>query len=111
MNQVPPPLLPGFRPGSSSFASGSPIKRAFAAVVGVILFAAAAAVGFMLFLALLAIGAIVATVFALRVWWWRRRFARQTGAPADSGSRPRPTTSQRGNVIDGEYRVVDRNPD
>ncbi len=114
MNQVPPPWLPGSRPGSSSssFASASPIKRAFAAIVGIILFAAAAAVGFMLFLVLLAIAAVAAVVFGLRVWWWRRRFAqaRAPGNGVGDAGRNAPG-SHRGDVIDGEYRVVDRSRD
>ncbi len=111
MNQVPPPRLPGFPPGSSQspFTSASPIKRAFAAIVGVVLFAAAAAVGFMLFLALLALGAIVALVFAVRVWWWRRRFARAGGPAKPRQSGDSAAGDHHGDVFDGEYRVVDRN--
>ncbi len=111
MNQVPPPLLPGFRPdSSSSFASASPIKRAFAAILAVVMFAAAATVGFMLFLALLAVGAIVALVFAVRIWWWRRRFAR-AGTTGSGNSRQRAPGNHRGDVFEGEYRVVDRTRD
>lgn len=113
MNQVPPPRLPGFPPGSSSspFASASPIKRVLAAIFGVALFAAAAAVGFMLFLVMLAIGAVVALILTVRVWWWRRKFAR-TATPGNSrDSRRSAPRDQRGDVFDGEYRVVDRNQD
>ncbi len=110
MNQVPPPLLPGSRPGSSSFAAASPIKRAFAAIVGVVLFAAAATVGFMLFLALLAIGAMAALVLGARLWWWRRRFAQATAMGSGRSGHQSPG-NHRGDVFEGEYRVVDRTRD
>lgn len=87
-------------------APASPLARVLGAILGAVMFVAALVIGGVLLLVFLALAAAVATVFAVRFWWWRRQvFKDARNRPVGSG----PASPRRDGrtTIDGDYHVVD----
>ena len=88
--------------------SGNPLVQALWVVVGVAVLVAAVVMGALVLAVLLALGAVAAAVFAVRVWWLRRKLERAgafAAGPVDStsegsadGAEPR--------LIEAEYTVL-----
>lgn len=103
------PDRPSFRLDfSGSHAAGTSVfGRAVGAIVGVGAFVVAFLVGSALFLVVLGLALAFAAVIGVRWWWWQRKLAavlRDQGAPTG----PAATGNPNGDVIEGEYREVDR---
>ena len=80
------------------FPGNNPIANALVIVAGVIVIGLALVLGFFAFLALSALVLVSAAVIGIRVWWLKRKLARNPDA-----RQQRNETTQ---VIEGEYRVV-----
>jgi len=98
--------LPG--PGHGPGGNGGPgiIARILLSVAAFIMLATAAFLGAIFFLAALGFFVIATLVLGLRFWWARRQFeqaARRGEAPSPNQPGPRGP----GDVIEGEYRVMD----
>lgn len=78
-----------------------PLMRLAMAALAIVVFIAATVVGAMLFLALLGVVVFVATWFAVRIWWLRRRYRRNRNVTSRADTRQ--DSSQ---VINGDYRRV-----
>ncbi len=85
---------------------GNPIANALVIVVGIVAIAAAIVLGFFAFLILGAIVSVLVAVVGIRLWWFNRKLVR---AHARKGSAQRQGSGS--NVIEGEYRVLDRDAD
>jgi hypothetical protein len=83
--------------------SGNPLVQALWMLVVGVLLVGAIVMGAVVLVALLALGAVVAVVFAIRVWWLRRKLER-SGAfdTADRDAKGRPAAR----LIEAEYTVV-----
>ncbi len=84
------------------FPAGNPIANALVIIVGSLVIGASIVLGFVAFVVLSVILMIVAAVVGIRLWWFRRKFAK---AGADKGGKPGDPPGPSG-VIEGEYRVV-----
>ena len=86
------------------FPAGNPIANALVVLVGALAVGASIVLGFFAFLALSALIIVFAAIIGIRVWWFKRKLqkaAREgeaTGAERSSGR----------DVIEGEFRVVQR---
>ncbi len=85
---------------------GNPIANALVIVVGVLAIAAAIVLGFFAFLILSAIMTVLTAAVGVRLWWLRRSLLRAHGR-SDATRPQRPGAD----VIEGEYRVLDRDSD
>lgn len=86
----------------SGIPAGGPIASALVILVGSLVIAASLVVGFFAFVILGTLLMIVAAVVSIRLWWLRRKLARDPAFRARHGERPAGTTQ----TIEGEYRVV-----
>lgn len=80
--------------------AGNPIANIFVIIVGTLVIATSVVLGFF---ALLIVGSIVlifAAIFALRIWWVRRKLR---GAGRSGMSQ---TSKSKGGVIEGEFQVI-----
>jgi uncharacterized iron-regulated membrane protein len=86
---------------------GNPLVQALWMVAGIALLVAAVIMGALVLTVLLALGVIAAAVFAARVWWLKRKLARE-GAFGASPERPGegPAERHEPRLIDAEYTVV-----
>ena len=84
----------------SGFPAGNPIANLFVIVVGALAIGASIVLGFFAFVIVGSLVLIMASVIALRLWWFKRKFGRR--GPA-SASRDSHGTD---GVIEGEYQVV-----
>ena len=84
------------------FQAGSPIASALVIIVGSLVIAASIVVGFFAFVILGSLLLMVAAAVSIRLWWLRRKFARDPAfrARAARGPNDAPQT------IEGEYRIV-----
>ena len=80
--------------------AGNPLANILVIIVGTIAIAASIVVGFFAFVIVAAVVLVLAAIIGLRVWWFRRKLARNPGSQAGPSSDPG------GGVIEGEYRVV-----
>ncbi len=94
------------RAGPASGRPRGPIARLLLALLAVLLFVVAAVLGTLIFVIALGLITIVATVMAIRVWWWRRRIGRNRTNTAG-----RRSARQGGEILDGEFRVLDSSRD
>lgn len=89
----------------SSFNSGipatNPIANFFVIIVGVLAIAASVVLGFFAFVIVGSIVLIMASIIAIRVWWFKRKLRSQPGAAKGPGS------NSSGGVIEGEYQIID----
>ena len=80
--------------------AGNPIANALVIIVGILAIAASVVLGFFAFIIVGSIVLIMASIFGIRVWWFKQKMKRQAGEG-------RGTDAQSpGGVIEGEYRVV-----
>ncbi|MEO0575703.1 MAG: hypothetical protein AAF004_09585 [Pseudomonadota bacterium] len=103
------PHRPSFRldfSGSRTAGTGV-FGRAVGTIVGVGAFVVAFLVGSALFLVVLGLALAFAAVIGVRWWWWQRKLA---AVMRDQGGMNRPSEGgdADGDVIEGEYREVDR---
>ena len=82
--------------------AGSPIASALVIIVGSLAIAASIVVGFFAFVILSSLLLLIAAAVSIRLWWLRRKMARDPGLHATRSSRPVGTRQ----TIEGEYRVV-----
>ena len=80
-------------------AIGNPVANLFIVIAGILAIAVSIVLGFVALLGIVLLAAIAAVIIGVRAWWFRR--AQRRHAP---GERQGPA---RGEIIDGEYRVVD----
>ena len=85
-------------------SSVNPIANVLVIIAGALIVGASVVLGFFAFVALSAIVLISAAIIGLRVWWLKRRM-KHGGA----GARRRGAAN--GGVIEGEYRVVQKDRD
>jgi predicted lipid-binding transport protein (Tim44 family) len=88
------------------FPAGNPIANALVVVAGALVVGASIVLGFFAFVALSGIVLVSAAVIGIRVWWLKRKIERgqsQTGAQHQHRAP--------GGVIEGEYKVVDKDRD
>ncbi len=84
------------------FPAGNPIASALVIIVGSLAIAASIVVGFFAFMILGSLLMVFAAVVSVRLWWLRRRMAREPSFHANHYERP--AGSQQ--TIEGEYHVV-----
>ena len=82
------------------FKVGSPLTHALVVIVGIIVIALSLALGFFVFIGFGGFILVMTAVFAVRNWWYRRRFAGRH----DEGIR-RETRAEK-QIIEGEYQEV-----
>lgn len=80
--------------------SGNPLANALVVIVGVLTIAASLVLGVVAMIVLGSIVLVLAAVIGIRLWWFKRKLARQSG----TGSR-NPDASG-AEIIEGEYRVL-----
>lgn len=85
-----------------SGSAQNPLVRILAAVGAVLLLGISLVLGAMIFLVFLGLAAVAAVALAVRVWWIRRKMARQPRAGAHRGRSP-----ETGRTIEGRYRRDD----
>lgn len=83
------------------FPRNNPLANILVIIAGAVVITVSLIVGFLAFLVLGALVLVSAAVIGVRVWWLKRRIARQ------AERRPRPDRESAHGVIEGEYRVVD----
>lgn len=88
------------------FPAGNPIANVLVIIAGVLVIGASIVLGFFAFLVLAAIVLVSAAVVGLRVWWLRRKMARDGSPEATTTIRRR-----RIDVIEGEFSEVRRDAD
>ena len=90
----------------SGIPAGNPLANVLVVIVGLLTIGASVVLGFFAFLVLSAIVLVTAAVIGLRVWWFNRQLRRQhPGNRTPTAGRGQP------GVIEGEYRVVERDRD
>lgn len=80
------------------FPGNNPIANALVIVAGVIVIGLALVLGFFAFLALSALVLVSAAVIGIRVWWLKRKLARNPP--------PGPGRGETTEVIEGEFQIV-----
>ena len=90
------------------FSAGNPIANVLVIIAGAVVIGVSIVLGFFAFVALSAIVLISAAVIGVRVWWLNRKLRNGAGAQATSGAQ---RDSGSADVIEGEYRVVDKDRD
>jgi predicted lipid-binding transport protein (Tim44 family) len=100
--------LPGPGPGPGPGGNGGPglVARILLSIVAVVMLVSAAFLGAIFFLAALGFFVIGALVLGVRIWWARRQFE-QAMNRGEQPSPGRPGPRGPGDVIEGEYRVMD----
>ena len=86
--------------------SGNPLVQALWMVGGVAVLVAAVLMGALVLAVLLALGAVAAAVFAVRVWWLRRKIARGGAFNAPHASPDGAAQQHEPRLIEAEYTVV-----
>ena len=84
------------------FPAGGPIASALVIIVGSLVIAASLVVGFLAFLILGSALLVLAAVVSARLWWLRRKMARDPAFRTATQGRAGRTQQ----TIEGEYRVV-----
>jgi hypothetical protein len=84
------------------FPAGSPLASALVIIVGSLAIAASIVVGFFAFVILGSLLLVLAAVVSIRLWWFRRKMARD---PAFRAARSAHPAGMR-QTIEGEYQVV-----
>ncbi len=91
---------------NGGFPAGNPIANVLVIIAGALVIGASIVLGFFAFLILSAIVLVSAAVVGLRVWWLKRKMAKDSG-----GSGTQEMRRRRIDVIEGEYRVVGKERD
>ena len=90
----------------NGFPAGNPIANVLVVIAGALVIGASIVLGFFAFVALSGIVLVSAAIIGVRVWWLKRKMERSTGG--QSAQRP---PGAPGGVIEGEYKVVDKDRD
>jgi uncharacterized iron-regulated membrane protein len=85
-------------------SSGNPLAQILSLLVFGVLLAAALIMGAVVIAVLLGLAVIFGAIFAVRAWWFRRKF--RGGPPFDGGSEPPGPKPANARLIEGEYVVV-----
>jgi uncharacterized iron-regulated membrane protein len=85
-------------------SSGNPLAQILSLLVFGVLLAAALIMGAVVIAVLLGLAVIFGAVFAVRAWWFRRKF--RGGPPFDGGAEPPGPGPANARLIEGEYVVV-----
>lgn len=85
--------------------AGNPIANLFVVIAGALIIAVSVVLGFVAFVVLGSVIAIFAAVIGLRVWWFNRKLRKQGGGAPPNGR------TQSSTYIEGEYKVVEKDPD
>ena len=95
-------------PGPGPGGNGGPglIARVLLSIAAVIMLVSAAFLGAIFFLAALGFFVFGTLVLGVRIWWARREFERALKR-GEQPSPGRPGPRSPGDVIEGEYRVMD----
>ena len=80
--------------------AGNPIANALVVIVGLLTIGVFVVLGFFAFVVFGSVLLVLGSIIALRVWWFNRKLAKQTGNKPSAGQSP-PS-----GVIEGEYHVV-----
>jgi hypothetical protein len=86
--------------------AGNPIANVLVVIAGALVIGASIVLGFFAFVALSGIVLVTAAIVGIRVWWLKRKI--QRGQPVGSPGRSQHAP---GGVIEGEYKVVDKDHD
>lgn len=84
------------------FPAGNPLANVLVIVVGTLAIAASLVLGFFVFVILGSLLLVLAAIFGVRLWWFRRRM---TKSPANAAT----TSHEAGaapETIEGEYHVI-----
>jgi membrane protein implicated in regulation of membrane protease activity len=84
------------------FQAGSPIASGLVIIVGSLAIAASIVVGFLAFVILGSLILVLAAVLSIRLWWLRRKMARDPASRVQSAERPNGVQQ----TIEGEYHVI-----
>jgi len=101
--------LPGPGPGPGGNGGPGLVARVLLSIAAVIMLVSAAFLGAIFFLAALGFFVIGMLVLGVRIWWARRQFE-QALKRGEQPSPGRPEARGPGDVIEGEYRVMDEGP-
>lgn len=83
--------------------STNPIANLLMIAAGIVAIGVFVVLGFVAFLVLAAVISIAAAILGIRMWWFNRGLRGQAGRDAGSQGAA--------GVIEGEYRVIDRDRD
>lgn len=84
------------------FGPGNPLANLFVVIAGAVMITVSVVLGFFAFLVIATIIVLLGALIAVRTWWLGRRVRGAKGG----GDAAR--AAQDGTVIEGEYRVVER---
>ena len=84
------------------FQAGNPIASVLVIIVGSLVIAASIVVGFFAFIIVGSLLLVLAAVVSIRLWWFRRRMARDTSYRAPGSERAEVIRQ----TIEGEYHIV-----
>jgi uncharacterized membrane protein YphA (DoxX/SURF4 family) len=90
----------------AGFPAGNPIANLVVVIAGLLAIGISVVLGFFAIVALGSIILVAAALMGIRAWWFNDR--RPHRSPDDRSDEPRQSTP---GVIEGEYRVVDKNRD
>ena len=90
----------------NDFRAGNPIANVLVVIAGALVIGASIVLGFFAFIALSGIVLVSAMIIGIRVWWLKRKMERAMG---DAGAQRTPGAP--GGVIEGEFKVVDKDRD
>jgi uncharacterized iron-regulated membrane protein len=85
-------------------SSGNPLAQILSLLVFAVLLVGALIMGAFVIAIVLGLAVIASVVFAIRVWWLRRKFGGRP--PFDRGAEP-PSPPEHARLIEGEYEVID----
>ncbi len=87
--------------------AGNPIASALVIIVGALAIGASIVLGFLAFVVLGSIFLVIAGIVGIRLWWFNRQLRKNAGS-----LHPVSASREAANgVIEGEYRVIDKDSD
>lgn len=87
--------------------AGNPIASALVIIVGALAIGASIVLGFLAFVVLGSIFLVIAGIVGIRLWWFNRQLRKNAGS-----LHPVSASGEAANgVIEGEYRVIDKDSD
>ena len=84
------------------FQAGNPVASALVIIVGSLVIAASIVVGFFAFLIVGSLLLVLAAAVSIRLWWFRRKMARDPSCQAQGSERAGAARQ----TIEGEYQIV-----
>lgn len=86
--------------GKRPLNPGNPLANALVVVVGVLTIAVSLILGVVAMAILGSIVLVLASIIGIRVWWFKRKIAKQSGKHSQKPDSPGPE------IIEGEFRVI-----